>query len=374
MSGLGHGTRSGIAALMLAGLLGVPAVAQAHMGSTKYVDARVVDGGVELVVHVRDVDAGVALGLGTHPSVETLARHQQLLKGWIARGLTVSSPAGPCRANVGAPGRTVRDGQVFLSMPVSEVCPPAVGGYTLRDDTVFADDPDHQTFVTVHGTGGESSQVLRSGDQSIELRPSTSSAATVRAYLHEGAVHLLTGWDHLLFVLSLVLVASLALRRDGMRGTLRDIGWIVTAFTIGHSISLAVAALGLVSLPSAWVEAGIAASIVLVALLNVFRPRPPTAVSRRRRAALAGGFGLVHGFGFSSVLADLGLSPGHRVLALASFNVGIELAQLAFVAGALVVLARLARHASYPRLVVQGGSIAIAAIGCVWMVERTLIP
>ena len=363
-----------IVGLALVGILAAPATALAHMGSTKYVDARVVAAGVELVVHVQAVDAGVALGLGTQPEADTLKQHEALLQGWVARGLSVKSDAGDCRPEVGAPGRAVRDGKAFVAVPVAYECPAEAAAYVLSDDTVFADDPDHRTFVTVDAPQGEASHVLRAGEQSVRLEAAASPASTALGYLREGAIHLATGFDHLLFLLSLVLVASLGLRRDGLRGTCKDIAWIVTAFTLGHSLSLCAAALGLVALPSAWVEAGIAASIVVVAACGVVRPRTPDAASRRRRAWLAGAFGLVHGFGFSSVLAEVGLSAQHRVLALATFNLGIELAQLAFVAVVLAVLGLMAHHAAYRRVVVQGGSLAIAAMGCVWTIERTLGP
>lgn len=363
--------RRGLGALVLAGALAAPAVAHAHMGSTKYVDARVLEDGVELLVHVQTVDAGVALGLGTDPTPAVLARHERVLRSWVGRGLAVESDAGPCTPDAAPPTAATRDGKAFVAVEVTYACPVTAQTYSLRDDTVFTEDPDHQTFVTVSTPDGETSHVLRSGEQTLELAASESKTATALSFLRSGAIHLITGYDHLLFLLSLILIASLALQREGLRTTLRDIAWIVTAFTVGHSLSLCSAALGLVSLPSAWVEAGIAASIVWVALLNVVRPRAPTATTRRNRAWIAGAFGLVHGFGFSSVLADVGLSMQHRVLALASFNFGIELAQLAFVGLVLAPLALLARHAAYRSVVVQGGSLAIAAMGCVWMVERT---
>jgi hypothetical protein len=366
--------RSMVAGLALAGALFVPGAALAHMGSTKYVDARVVESGVELVVHVQAVDVGVALGLGMHPSDAALAQHERVLQGWVARGLGVESDAGACTPEVGEPRSVVRDGKPFVAVPIAHACPAAATSYTLSDDTVFAEDPDHRTFVTVTTRESEASYVLRAGEQSLALAAASSPVATALAYLREGAIHLVTGFDHLLFVLSLVLVASLGLRRDGLRPTLRDVAWIVTAFTIGHSLSLCAAALGFVALPSAWVEAGIAASIVLVAAVNVVRPRAPDASSRRRRAVIAGAFGLLHGFGFSSVLAEVGLSAQHRLLALMGFNLGIELAQLAFVLAVLAMLMLLSRHAAYRRVVVQGGSLAIAVMGCVWTIERTLGP
>jgi hydrogenase/urease accessory protein HupE len=224
-------------------------------------------------------------------------------------------------------------------------------------------------FVNVGGTA----HVLRAGAQEVALSMPPSTADTAAAFVQEGGIHLVTGYDHLLFLLSLILVAGMAVRRDGWRSAVRDVAWVVTAFTIGHSISLVAAALGVVALPSAWVEAAIAASIVYVALLNVFRPEAPTKRTARSRAVLAGAFGLVHGFGFSSVLGEVGLPMQDRLVALASFNVGIELAQLACVVIVLIPLAALARHPGvYRRVAVQGGSLAIAAFGAVWLVERSL--
>lgn len=352
----------GLAALLFA------APASAHMGSAKFVDATLTEQGATLDVNVESVDAAIALGLGTGVTADALAEHGPLVSTWLSRGLEVRNDAGPCTATANAPRLAERDGKPYVSVAIDYAC-PAGGELVLRDNTVFDDDPDHEVFVAV----GSAAHVLRAGAQELRLTTAPSSIETGGAFLKEGAVHLVTGYDHLLFLLSLILVAGLAVRRDGFRPAVRDVAWVVTAFTLGHSISLVAAALEIVALPSAWVEAAIAASIVYVALLNVFKPAAPTKSTRRSRAALAGAFGLVHGFGFSSVLGEVGLPMQDRLVALASFNIGIELAQLCFVAIVLVPLAALARHpGAYRRVAVQGGSLAIAAFGAVWLVERSL--
>jgi hypothetical protein len=170
-----------------------------------------------------------------------------------------------------------------------------------------------------------------------------------------------------LFLLSLVLAAGLVAAREGTRKALRDVAILVTAFTIGHSVTLIAAALGVVVLPSRLVESLIAASIIVVAGANVWKPE-----ARKSIPWLAFGFGLIHGFGFSSVLAEYGLPTGHRVLALLCFNVGIELAQLAFVAVVLFPLAWAARYDGYRAVVVRGGSVVIALLAAVWLAERAL--
>ena len=194
--------------------------------------------------------------------------------------------------------------------------------------------------------------------------------AQFAAYVHEGIWHIWLGFDHILFLLSLLLPAVLV-RRDGkwqsapdFRAAFWDVAKIVTAFTLAHSITLTLAALGIVSLPSRLVESAIALSVVLAALNNVF----PVVARGRWIAAFA--FGLLHGFGFAGALADLGLPAGSLALSLAGFNIGVELGQLAIVSVFLPVAFALRATWTYRRVVLAGGSAVIAAIAGVWLVER----
>jgi hypothetical protein len=356
-----------LAPFVLASIVLAPAVASAHMGSKKTIDARMNDAGAEIVVRVDAVDAKLALGLPMDAQDDELARHGALVRGWLADGITVTGASGPCTASSDGIAFVEADGKPAVEVPIAYACPTPLGELVLRDDTVFADDPDHQTIVAVAGPTGAQPHVLRDGEQGVALGAVPHAGETVRAFLREGAIHLFGGYDHLLFLLSLVLSAGLLAKARGLGRALRDVAVVVTAFTIGHSISLAAATLGLVTLPSQLVETTIAGSIVLVAALNIARPE-----ARVARPWIAGVFGLVHGFGFSSVLAEVGLPIGQRALALAAFNVGIELAQLVFVGIVMLPLVWAAGHRRYPRVVVQGGSLAIAICGCVWLVERGL--
>jgi hypothetical protein len=357
----------GCAAVLGLGLGLAATSAAAHAGSSKRIQAEVHEGGASLRVEVEAVDAAVALGLGASIDADELRPHTALVQRWLGGGLRVEGESGPCTATGSAPGLVGEGSGARLVVELDYACPAPMGVVQLHDDTVFDDDPAHETFVSVRGPEGFDAHVLRDDARSVALNRAPRASETAAAFVVEGGRHLVTGYDHMLFLLSLILAAGLIVRREGLRAALRDVAWVVTAFTLGHSLSLAAAALGWVSLPSAVVEIAIAASIVLVALGNVARPE-----ARIARPWLAGVFGLVHGFGFSSVLAELGLPPAHRVLALLSFNVGIELAQLAFVAAVLVPLARLAHHDGYRRFVLQGASLAIAACGGVWLVERAI--
>jgi hypothetical protein len=182
--------------------------------------------------------------------------------------------------------------------------------------------------------------------------------------------HIWIGFDHILFLIALLLPS--VLRREGNKwkpaGKLRSALWnvfrIVTAFTLAHSITLSLAAWGVVSLPSPLVESAIAGSIVIGAFNNVYP------VVRQRLWLVAFAFGLVHGFGFASVLADLGLPQGALLIALVGFNVGVEVGQIIIVS-LFVPLAFAVRGTRiYRRLALTGGSLAIALMATVWMAER----
>jgi hypothetical protein len=189
-------------------------------------------------------------------------------------------------------------------------------------------------------------------------------------YFHAGVWHILSGIDHLLFLMSLLLPAVL-LRKGGqwepvvqVRPALVSVLKVVTAFTLAHSLTLTLAALDIVRLPSRLTESIIAASIIVASLNNIF------ALVTESRARIAFAFGLLHGFGFASVLADMGLPPGTRLISLLAFNCGIEAGQLAVVCTIMPIIYGLRSGAFYRRAVMPWGSAAIAALALVWLVQR----
>jgi hypothetical protein len=185
-----------------------------------------------------------------------------------------------------------------------------------------------------------------------------SIGATLRRFVVLGFVHILPeGLDHVLFVAGLVLGAGRRYRRLLLE---------ISAFTLAHTLTLALGALGWVVVPGAVIEPLIAASIVLVAVENLFEGR-----ERKHRLLVVFVFGLIHGQGFASVLSEAGLPSSTFVPALLSFNIGVELGQLVVVALVLVALHFLSDRAR-TRYAVRPGSIAIAAIGLFWAVSRVL--
>ena len=196
--------------------------------------------------------------------------------------------------------------------------------------------------------------------------------SVLRAYLLEGIWHIWIGFDHILFLLTLLLPAVLVYRRsrwqsvDSLRPAVMDTLRIATAFTVAHSITLALAVLEIVSLPPRLVESAIALS-VLVTALNNLRPVFPTS-----RWLLAFGFGLVHGFGFAGVLVNLGLPGDALAISLLGFNLGVEIGQLAIVACVFPVIALLRHTRLYRTWMFGGGSTVAAIIATVWIFERIL--
>ena len=226
-----------------------------------------------------------------------------------------------------------------------------------------------RAFGEVHLTirdparGIEARDVLEAGarsdplDLTVPVTP-PGRAAVAESYLRLGFIHIVPeGLDHILFVLGLFLLSA----------RLRPLVWQVTAFTLAHAVTLTLAALDVVALSPRLVEPLIALSIVYVAVENVLTDR-----MTRWRPPVVFGFGLLHGLGFAGVLGELGLPEQERLLALVSFNAGIELGQLAVIAGAALACGWFRSEPWYRTRLVVPASAGIALVGLVWTVERVL--
>lgn len=216
-------------------------------------------------------------------------------------------------------------------------------------------------LVRAQSQDGETTTTLVRGSQPwLEIAaPSGGAVAVFTAFVGHGVEHILFGYDHLLFVLALMLI---------VRNT-RTLVLTVTAFTLAHSITLALATLGVVQVPGPPVEAAIAFSIVLVAaeVLRLRAGHPSLTASRPWLIAFC--FGLLHGLGFASALSDIGLPHGDVPLALFAFNLGVELGQLVFIAAVLAVAA-VARRANFGHRAVRWAPYAVGSIAAFWFVER----
>ena len=356
----------------------VAGAAQAHKPSDSYLTVTVQDGRLrgQWDIALRDLDLAVGLdtdGDGRITWGEVRAQHAAIAAYASAR-LQVQADGQPCTLTVGPQQVDEHTDGAYSVLPLQLACAVAAPKALSLRYTLLADlDPQHRGLLNLTVDGASRSAILgpQAPLQSFTLARISRWQAFVD-FAKEGVWHIWIGFDHILFLLSLLLpaVGLWAGRRwepvDRLGQAVAEVLKVVTAFTLAHSITLTLAVLGLVSLPSRVVESSIAASVVLAALNNVW----PVFHGRRWMVAFA--FGLLHGFGFASVLVDLGLPQGALAVALAGFNVGVELGQLAIVAAFLPLAYALRRSWFYRRAVLVGGSLLIAVLAGVWLAERAL--
>ena len=361
------------AALLLAG------AAQAHKPSDSYlsvtVDGTRVSGRWDIAL--RDLDFAIGLdadGDGLITWGEVRARHADIA-AYAAARLALAADGVNCALEVGTQLVDEHTDGAYSVLPLRFACPGAAPASLTLNYTLFSDiDPQHRGLLNLTVNGATRTAIFgpQAAQQSFDMR-GASRLTQLLDYLREGVWHIWVGFDHILFLLSLLLPAVgiwagrgaahwQPVERFGQ--AFWDVLRIVTAFTVAHSITLSLATLGLVTLPSRFVESSIAASVVLAALNNVYP------VAHGRRWMVAFGFGLLHGFGFASVLVDLGLPQGALALALLGFNLGVECGQLAIVAAFLPLAYAARRSWFYRRVVLLGGSLLIAVVAAIWFVER----
>ncbi|WNV89586.1 HupE/UreJ family protein [Umezawaea sp. Da 62-37] len=252
----------------------------------------------------------------------------------------------------------------------------AVGDFTLHYDAVVDRLISHRAFVSARqGRTGDYTMLVMLSWQRQSVPVASAAAEASGGFLsavHLGVEHISGGSDHLLFLVMLLLPAPLLARRrrwtgsDDLRGSVKGVVRVISAFTAGHSITLGLAAFGLVSLSTRLDESMIALS-VLVSAVHAVRPLVP-----RGETWIAAGFGLVHGLAFAALLSDPGLTTGSVLTNLLGFNLGIELTRLVVVALLMPSLLLLARTPAYPfaRVAIAGTGVVLAAA---WLAERTTL-
>ena len=352
-----------VIAASIAFLLGITTPASAHPAPFSYLDLHLDDSGLTGTLVVHDLDAAHDLGVAsayTLLDLPTAARYRDALVALLAPRLAFTLDGAPASITWGAISVVPDRQSLQLAFTVSRTRPGHLG----INAYVFPYDPIHQTFINIYEDTALKLQLILDGshrDADYYSGSSQGRFALIKTFVVSGIGHILIGPDHILFLVGLLLLG----------GTLSRLALIVTSFTIGHSITLSLAALDIVSPSPRFIEPLIALTIVVVGADNLLVLRNPNDKATDIRAWLAVAFGLIHGFGFAYVLKEFGLPKAALGWSLFAFNLGVEIGQLLIVgvAASLLMLVR-KRSATLSRRIAWVGSIAVIAAGLFWFVQR----
>lgn len=353
-------------------------VAQAHESSTAYLNLNLSDSestaeskyDAEYELSLRDL----ALLIDIDPNKDSqvswaeVKSQTSLIEQLIQSKIKLESSAQACQITKFAPlAINTRGGFNYLYSNFALSCTQPIDN--LDYQILAGIDANHRLILT-QANDDTALQVLAVGQSPLGSQANTGWMSTATNFLKSGIHHLLIGWDHLLFLFVLLIPAVYVRKQKQLiavtkpKAALLEVFWIATSFTLAHSITLSLAALQIVSIPPRFIESLIALSIAFAALNNV------VPLLRVRAVYLAFVFGLIHGFGFANVLVDLPLATSARVLALLSFNVGIEMGQLVFIA-LVFPIALLLRHTQfYKWIIFYIGSLISILVALWWFFER----
>lgn len=348
----------------------------AHKPSDSYLYLQVQEQSIQgqWDIALRDLDYAIGLDGNSDGQItwgELRTRHE-VLAAYALSHLSISSDSSPC---------IIRDGEqlvdrhsdgAYAVLRFSVACNAMPRVLNLSYQLFFNLDPSHRGLLRLQQQGNTQTAVFSPEQPGRDFELATLTPwREFLEFAQEGVWHIWIGYDHILFLLSLLLPAVVWREAKSWRAVtcfrpaFMDVLKIVTAFTVAHSITLSLATLGVINLPSRWVESAIAASVLLAAINNLY----PVVLSRVW--VIAFGFGLIHGLGFASVLTDLGLPSGSLVTALVGFNLGVETGQFAIVS-VFLPLAFILRHTwLYQRLTLNFGSLLIAAVALFWLLDRS---
>jgi hypothetical protein len=366
--------RHAIAALILSL---VPLASLAHKPSDSYLQMRFDGTRFEgrWDIALRDLDDAIGLDVDGDGAItwgEVRARQSEI-RQLASSSLSVLGDAMPCALEIRGLQIVAHSDGNYSALPLRVTCDASTQRIEIRYQLLFELDALHRGLLQLDWDGARGG-IFAPDRRSLTFEAGeTSSWQTAAQYFEEGVLHVWGGADHMLFLAGLFLPAVLRRRRRGgwhveanLRPVVGECVRIVTAFTIAHALTLTLAASDAVSLPSRLVESLVALTVAFVGL-NILWP-----MAHRALFWLAWIFGLVHGAAIASVLADVGLPAQGRVAALLSFNVGVEIAQLALVA-IVIPLAFRARHSViYRNGVMVPGAILVTLAGIAWFGERAL--
>lgn len=338
----------------------LPHHASAHSSSYGYMDIRLESEAIHIDLTVDYMELGSAAQLPVNledaPSTaeleQALSERQDALQHYLASGLSVYRDELICEPQLTGIKVSTIDGSPAANF---QLLYPCDGQFTrIRYDLFIQDvNRSHLNFAKITEGQNEQEFTFSIAEQELVI----GEHSWLRHgwnFITLGMAHIFTGYDHILFVLCLLPAAA----------SIGRLVEVVTAFTLGHSITLGLATLGIVSLPGRLVEAAIALSIIYVAVENLLKRKA------KHRWAVVLLFGLIHGFGFAGILQEMELSRSTMASSLLFFNVGVELGQIIIIAVVFPLVILLKRYQSYPR-VIYASSAAVIVMGLIWLIQRT---
>ncbi len=347
----------------------LPAAAHAHQSGNSYLRIASTSEAlqVQLDFAVRDIDSLLQIPEAERRPLQRddLPALGERLSALVQESLQLEADGSPVALRFHAQDVVLHNDGLYVRQHHTATALPADAAQLLVRYGFFNDEEKvARAFVKLNAGGQEQSFVFdaRHAVQRLPLRE-VALVELLWTYVREGALHIWGGPDHLLFLLCLLL-PGLVLAREQPAALGRYALTVVTAFTVAHSITLAAAALDWVVLPDRWIEACIAASIIVSAVLNLLSGR------RGHQWKLAFGFGLIHGLGFANGLRELGLSSSHFIETLLAFNLGVEAGQLLVLLVVGLLLWPLLRQPALVGRLQRWGSVSIGVIAAVWLVER----
>lgn len=300
-----------------------------------------------------------------------LKKHHSAIEKFAFEGVSFSSAGAPCGLKNEEHLVDDHSDGAYAVLRFTATCPNQIEEIEIDYTLFFNSDAQHRGLATLEAGKFLQTAIFTSSDRTKRLLAGEPSVGRqFREFLWQGVIHIWMGFDHILFLIVLLLPAVLKREKEGwvpvkdFAEAFFNVLKIVTSFTLAHSITLSLAALNIVTLPSRLVECTIAVSVFLAALNNIFP------VVKRQQWLIAFFFGLIHGFGFASVLVDLGLSSTHLAVTLIAFNIGVELGQLAIVTVFLPTVYLVRSKDFYRRYSFYAGSVAAALMAVVWFIER----
>ena len=359
----------------------VTCAAQAHQMSTAYLNLQAESSGEyalqgQLQIRWFDLDSQVKMDSNLDGQLqwqEVLKQQPQIMQ-FIQTNLSIQAEQQACVLLMPEGLRADQHyDEGYMSVKLVADCQDrSLDNLMVSYSGIFDQDPEHKLIVNLGGANnaGVASHVLSVKQPQVSIDFGTSNWLSVlSSYVYQGIVHIFIGIDHILFLVVLVLTSVLIYQNGQWKAKLdnkqviKDTAWIITAFTLAHSITLSATALGWIAPSSRWVEFGIAISIVLTAVNNLW----PVVT---RLSWITFGFGLLHGMGFASVLGELGLSQQHTLLSILAFNLGVEVGQLLILLVLLPVLFFCRSKIWYAKYGFKLGSIVIGLIAINWSIQR----